>query len=122
MPIEERLHRIERSLQGHSDETVPNVSKPLYTKLKLEHDKETQRMLDETTASLARIVPCRFLSKIPQTLHDKLYIGLGNVQCDPHIARSLLMSFLKAFTEADEEFIEWLTQHVSSNTNKNNTY
>jgi hypothetical protein len=110
--IEERLQRLERNIFGPYEADIPEVSKPLYSKLKTQLDNEKQSMRDDTTANLAKIVPFKFLSKIPQEYHDQLYIGLGQVQCDPHIARRIVLTFLKNFKNADAEFITWLTQHL----------
>jgi hypothetical protein len=94
------------------DSVVPTVSQQLYNKLKDQYDKESQVMLDDTTSKLSAIVPFKFLSKIPQQLHDKLYISLGRVQCEPNTARHIAMSFLKLHKDADADFIEWYSKQL----------
>lgn len=91
---------------------VPEVAQSLYDKLKKQHDKEYQDMLDDTTSKLTKIVPFRFLSKIPQDLHDKLLISLGKVQCEPYVARRIAMNFLKLHKDADAEFVEWYSEQL----------
>lgn len=110
--FEKRLQRIEHNLFGVYDLEVPTVSQSLYTILKNQYDKESKTMLDDTTTKLAEIVPFRFLSKIPQHLHDKLYISLGRVQCEPNIARRTAMIFLQLHKDADTEFIEWFSKQL----------
>ena len=112
MSVEQRLQRIENSLFTDLVLDIPSVSEDLYKKLQTTYDKESQRMLDDTTSKLAQVVPWRFLSKIPQRLHDKLYISLGKDQCEPNVARRIAMNFLKLYTEADKEFIDWYTQQL----------